>query len=108
MARRLLQERIEELELGDQARSVKRDAEKGRKKRSREKKARRKYRALGEKAEEGDEERLEWEDAGEEVVPEGESQEPAATSEQTGPILRKKTHRRHLKEADRPSDDPAK
>jgi protein subunit release factor B len=55
MARKILQERIEELELGDEARTRVKAREKSRKKKSAGKKARRKYRALeGGKGEEGE------------------------------------------------------
>ncbi|KAI4604959.1 hypothetical protein J4E80_010790 [Alternaria sp. BMP 0032] len=57
MARRILQERIEEMELGEGARTKVKAREKAKKKASSGKKARRKYRALaGEKGEEGGEE----------------------------------------------------
>ncbi|CAE7194919.1 hypothetical protein P3342_009761 [Pyrenophora teres f. teres] len=49
MARRILQDRIEELQLGEDARTRVRAREKSKKKASKEKKARRKYRALEEK-----------------------------------------------------------
>jgi len=56
MARRILQERIEELELGEGARTKVKAREKAKKKASSGKKARRKYRALAEgKGEEGEE-----------------------------------------------------
>ncbi|KAF1961177.1 hypothetical protein CC80DRAFT_488524 [Byssothecium circinans] len=56
MARRILGERVEELELGDAARTAIRAREKGRKKASADKKKRRKYKALeAAKTGEGDE-----------------------------------------------------
>ncbi|KAH4861699.1 hypothetical protein HBI26_078370 [Parastagonospora nodorum] len=48
MARKILQERIEEAELGDDARTKVKQREKSRKKQSADKKKRRKYRKLGE------------------------------------------------------------
>ncbi|KAI2485521.1 RF-1 domain containing protein [Pyrenophora tritici-repentis] len=48
MARRILQDRIEELQLGDEARTRVKAREKSKKKASKAKKARRKYRALEE------------------------------------------------------------
>lgn len=48
MARKILQERIEEMELGEEARTKVRQREKGKRKRSGEKKRRRKYRKLAE------------------------------------------------------------
>tara|TARA_R110002003_G_scaffold214_28_gene16212 strand:- start:8915 stop:9439 length:525 start_codon:yes stop_codon:yes gene_type:complete len=63
MARKILQERIEELELGDEARTRVKAREKSRKKKSAGKKARRKYRALeGGKGEEGGVQEEEGED----------------------------------------------
>ncbi|KAF1938474.1 hypothetical protein EJ02DRAFT_457861 [Clathrospora elynae] len=71
MARRILQDRIEELELGEDARTRIRAREKSKKKASSSKKTRRKYRALGEKdgAEggKGGEEGVECGDEGAEV-----------------------------------------
>ncbi|CAA9963870.1 hypothetical protein CFE70_007483 [Pyrenophora teres f. teres 0-1] len=76
MARRILQDRIEELQLGEDARTRVRAREKSKKKASKEKKARRKYRALeekkagaeGEKGEEG-EDVEEWDiEGGEEKI----------------------------------------
>ena len=53
MARRILQDRIEELELGEEARTRVRAREKSKKKASSDKKKRRKYRALEEGKEDG-------------------------------------------------------
>lgn len=53
MARKILQEKIEELELGDEARTKVKQREKSKKRQSAEKKRRRKYRKLGE-GKEGD------------------------------------------------------
>jgi hypothetical protein len=56
MARKILQEKIEELELGEGARTKVKQREKSKKKQSADKKKRRKYRKLaGEEGEEGDE-----------------------------------------------------
>jgi len=63
MARKILQERIEEAELGEDARTKVKQREKSRKKQSADKKKRRKYRKLA-----GDEEGVEGEIEGEEVV----------------------------------------
>lgn len=54
LARRLLGERLEELELGEESRTAIKGREKSRKKASADKKKRRKYRLLAEKAGEGD------------------------------------------------------
>lgn len=54
MARRILQDRIEELELGDEARTRVRAREMSKKKASSAKKSRRKYRALAEEGKEGE------------------------------------------------------
>jgi len=54
MARKILQEKIEELELGDEARTKVKQREKSRKRQSAEKKRRRKYRKLGEEDVEGE------------------------------------------------------
>ncbi len=54
MARRILQDKIEELELGDEARTRVKAREKSKKKASSTKKSRRKYRALAEKDEAAD------------------------------------------------------
>jgi protein subunit release factor B len=56
MARKILQEKIEEEELGEGARTKVKQREKSAKKRSADKKKRRKYRKLGEGGEEGEEE----------------------------------------------------
>ena len=68
VARRLLQDRLEELELGDEARTAVKAREKSKKKASSDKKKRRKYRALeAGKADEG-----EATEQGEESVEQGE------------------------------------
>lgn len=61
MARRILQDRIEELELGEGARTRVKAREKSKKKASSAKKARRKYRKLaeGKEGEDGEEEGVE-------------------------------------------------
>ncbi|KAI8943572.1 hypothetical protein NX059_001568 [Plenodomus lindquistii] len=61
-ARRILQDRLEELELGDDARTRVKAREKSRKKASSAKKSRRKYRALAEGNKEGGDEEAEEED----------------------------------------------
>jgi protein subunit release factor B len=65
MARRILQDRIEELELGEEARTRVKAREKSRKKASTSKKSRRKYRKL-EEGKEGSEEEGGMEDVGDE------------------------------------------
>ncbi|KAF2146032.1 uncharacterized protein K452DRAFT_355506 [Aplosporella prunicola CBS 121167] len=90
VARRMLQERLEELEKGDQSRSAMKRAAQSKKKASSAKKSRRKYRALeeakkaatadGEEADEAEDE--EWEDAEEEVEEEGEQSPRHKAAEQ--------------------------
>jgi protein subunit release factor B len=67
MARKILQEKIEEMELGEGARTRVKAAEQAKRKRSADKKKRRKYRKIGEGGEEGETEG-EAEAEGEELV----------------------------------------
>lgn len=63
MARKILQERIEEMELGEDARTKIKQREMNKKKKSAEKKKRRKYRKLAEGEEEVEEDEAEAVDA---------------------------------------------